>query len=77
MTVWIIAIAMTAATLAALLVPLFRQRGATPDAADYDVEVYKDQLVQTNADYDAGLLTAEQHKGRTYHARGGDGGIHI
>ncbi|MBT5108003.1 MAG: c-type cytochrome biogenesis protein CcmI [Rhodospirillaceae bacterium] len=60
MTVWIIAIAMTAATLAALLVPLFRQRGATPDAADYDVEVYKDQLVQTNADYDAGLLTAEQ-----------------
>ena len=60
MTVWIIAIAMTAATLAALLVPLFRQRADAPDAADYDVEVYKDQLVQANADYDAGLLTVEQ-----------------
>jgi cytochrome c-type biogenesis protein CcmH len=60
MIVWAIAIAMTAATLAVILIPLFRNRGAAPDAAAYDVEVYKDQLNQTNADYDSGLLTAEQ-----------------
>ena len=60
MTVWAIAIAMTAVTLAAILIPLFRNRGAVPDSAAYDAEVYKDQLIQTNADYDSGLLTVEQ-----------------
>ena len=60
MTVWAIAIAMTAVTLAAILIPLFRNRGAAPDSAAYDAEVYKDQLTQTNADYDSGLLTVEQ-----------------
>ena len=60
MTVWAIAIAMTAVTLAAILIPLFRNRGAAPDSAAYDAEVYKDQLIQTNTDYDSGLLTVEQ-----------------
>jgi cytochrome c-type biogenesis protein CcmH len=60
MTVWAIAIAMTAVTLAAILIPLFRNRGEAPDSAAYDAEVYKDQLTQTNADYDSGLLTVEQ-----------------
>ena len=60
MTVWAIAIAMTAVTLAAILIPLFRNRGEAPDSAAYDAEVYKDQLIQTNADYDSGLLTVEQ-----------------
>ncbi len=36
MTVWAIAIAMTAVTLAAILIPLFRNRGEAPDSAAYD-----------------------------------------
>jgi cytochrome c-type biogenesis protein CcmH len=60
MTVWIVAIAMSIVAIAALAIPLLRQRGPGADAAAYDIEVYKDQLDQVGLDYDRGLLTAEQ-----------------
>lgn len=60
MMVWIAVIAMSLAAIAALLVPLLRKRGRDADYADYDIEVYKDQLDQVSQDYDRGLLTAEQ-----------------
>ncbi|MEX2616329.1 MAG: c-type cytochrome biogenesis protein CcmI [Alphaproteobacteria bacterium] len=60
MTVWIIAVFMSLAAIAAVLIPLIRRRGPGEDAAAYDIEVYKDQLDQVGHDYDRGLLTAEQ-----------------
>ncbi|MDA0665087.1 MAG: c-type cytochrome biogenesis protein CcmI, partial [Proteobacteria bacterium] len=60
MTVWIIAVFMCLAAIAAVLIPLIRSRGPGEDAAAYDIEVYKDQLDQVGYDYDRGLLTADQ-----------------
>ena len=60
MTVWIIAIAMSVAATAILLLPLFLRRNRDDDPAAYDVEVYKDQLDQVGQDYDRGLMSAEQ-----------------
>jgi cytochrome c-type biogenesis protein CcmH len=60
MTVWLIAAAMSIAATAVLLIPLLRRRNTVEDPAAYDVEVYKDQLVQVGQDYDRGLLSTEQ-----------------
>ncbi len=60
MTVWVIAAAMSIVGTAIVLIPLFWRRDAGEDAAEYDIEVYKDQLNQVGQDYDRGLLSAEQ-----------------
>ena len=60
MIVWISAIAMSLAAIATVLYPLVKRRGQEADYADYDIEVYKDQLNQVTQDYDRGLLTADQ-----------------
>jgi len=60
MTVWIVVAAMSVAATAALLMPLLLRRHRSADPAEYDIEVYKDQLNQVGQDYDRGLLTAEQ-----------------
>ena len=60
MTVWIVAIAMSAVATACVVLPLLWRRHREDDPAAYDIEVYKDQLNQVGQDYDRGLMSAEQ-----------------
>ena len=56
MIFWISLSLLTLAVVAALLLPLLRRRAGPLDAADYDVEVYRDQLRQIDRDRAAGLI---------------------
>jgi cytochrome c-type biogenesis protein CcmH len=56
MIFWIAVLLLTLAVVAALLLPLLRRRAGPLDAADYDVEVYRDQLRQIDRDHAAGLI---------------------
>ncbi|MGD8809055.1 MAG: c-type cytochrome biogenesis protein CcmI [Gammaproteobacteria bacterium] len=56
MTFWIVAALILLATTAALLWPLLRRRTAMRDAADFDVEVYRDQLRQIDRDLAEGQI---------------------
>ena len=56
MTFWIIAALILLATTAALLWPMLRRRAAPRDAADFDMEVYRDQLRQIDRDHAEGLI---------------------
>jgi len=56
MTFWIIAVPILLAVTAALLWPMLRRRPAPGDAADFDVEVYRDQLRQIDKDHGEGLI---------------------
>ncbi|CCQ75364.1 c-type cytochrome biogenesis protein CcmI [Magnetospira sp. QH-2] len=59
--VWIAAAVMTAASLGMLLWPLIRKRAETnAQRADYDLNVFKDQLAEVDRDEDRGLLSADQ-----------------
>ncbi len=59
--IWILALALTAATLAFLLVPLLRRsQGPVPARAEFDMAVYRDQLAEVDRDLERGLLDAEQ-----------------
>ena len=60
MSFWIIAALMIAASLGALLAPLLRRRGATVDTAEYDIEVYRDQIAELDRDSGRGLLSDEE-----------------
>lgn len=70
MTLWI-AIGALALTVAVLLLrPLLRAAGPTPDAADYDIAVYRDQLAEIERDRSRGALdTAAAEAARTEVAR--------
>lgn len=58
---WIIATLMTVATLGALMFPLMRGRKFnTTRRGDFDITVYKDQLVEVDRDLERGLLSATQ-----------------
>ncbi len=57
MIFWIVAAVMIAGALAALLAPLLRPRGRAVDSADYDIEVYRDQIAELRRDAERGLLT--------------------
>jgi cytochrome c-type biogenesis protein CcmH len=58
--IWIIFAAMTAATIALLLLPLWRSRGQAASRAAYDLTVYKDQLAEVDREVERGTLSADQ-----------------
>lgn len=60
MIFWIVAAVMVLGALAALLAPLLRARGGAVKSADYDLEVYRDQLGELERDTGRGLLTGEE-----------------
>lgn len=56
MIFWIIAVLMMVAVAAALLVPALRRGADDTNAAEFDLEVYRHQLLQLDADKAAGLI---------------------
>lgn len=59
--IWIVFAAMTAATVALLLLPLVRARKQeAPSRAAYDLTVYKDQLAEVGREVERGTLSADQ-----------------
>jgi cytochrome c-type biogenesis protein CcmH len=56
MIFWIIAVLMMLAVAAVLLVPALRRGAEDTDAAEFDLEVYRHQLQQLDADKTAGLI---------------------
>lgn len=60
MTIWIVAIFLTLAAAMALLRPLLRAPAAAENAAAYDREVYKDQLVELERDEARGLISGRE-----------------
>ncbi len=60
---WAAAVLMTAAAIAAVLLPLLRRPGEQgPGRAEYDITVYKDQLVEIERDRERGLLGPDEAK---------------
>ena len=57
MSFWIVAVAMAVAAVAALALPLFRNRAAEVDPAEFDLEVYRDQITELERDCERGVLT--------------------
>lgn len=66
MTIWLIFACMTAAAVAALLIPFLRKLSGPEDSdAEYDRNVYRDQLQELDRDRDRGLIgTAEADAAR-------------
>ncbi len=56
MTFWIIVVLMMLAVAAALLIPALRRGADDADAAEFDLEVYRNQLEQLESDKAAGLI---------------------
>ncbi len=57
MIFWIVAALMTAGAAAALALPLLRKLATGTNAAEYDLEVYRDQLAELERDHDRGVIT--------------------
>lgn len=59
---WIAAAILTLAALTALVFPLARKQGGNgiPERADFDLAVYKDQLLEIDRDMDRGVLSDDQ-----------------
>jgi len=59
---WIAAAVMTLVVLAALLLPLMKRRKDDdgPTRSDFDLTVYKDQLLEIEKDLDRGVLSQDQ-----------------
>ena len=51
---------MTVVALALLVVPLLRRHGAQAARADYDMEIYRDQLGELERDVERGLIGPEE-----------------
>ena len=61
MLFWIVAAAMTAGVVLLIVPPLLKKpRGAGEDRADYDLEVYRDQLNELERDQGRGLISEAQ-----------------
>lgn len=56
MIFWILVGLITIAVLAAMLWPLLRGRARAGHSADYDIEVYRDQLAEVERNLDRGLI---------------------
>ena len=70
MTLWLLLAIMTAVAIGLLIWPLMRRHRPAADRADYDIEVYKDQLAEVERDQARGVLaTAEAEAARTEIAR--------
>lgn len=57
MIFWIIAALMVAGAAAPLALPLLRKQVDGMDAAEYDMEVYRDQLAELERDHSRGVIT--------------------
>lgn len=62
MTFWIFAGGLSALTLAAMLWPLMRPKTQTTLRSSYDVQIYKDQLKEVEADLARGTLSEAEAK---------------
>jgi len=60
MSFWIVVGAMTVAAVAALVLPLFRHRSGDADPAEFDLEVYRDQIAELERDHERGVLTQQE-----------------
>lgn len=60
MLVWLIFAVLTAATLLAVLMPLARGRQAASARAEFDAEIYRDQLRQIDDEAETGVLNPEE-----------------
>ena len=60
MMLWIVLALMLAATLAALLYPLWSAPKPSPARAAYDLAVYRAQLAEVNTDVERGLIAPDQ-----------------
>lgn len=60
MSFWIVAGAIAIAAVAALALPLFRNRIGEADPAEFDLEVYRDQIAELERDCERGVLTQEE-----------------
>lgn len=60
MMFWIVAAGMTAGVVALLAIPLLRPPRAIADRADFDLEVYRDQLAELERDVARGVVSPEQ-----------------
>ncbi len=70
MSFWIVVGAVAVAAVAALALPLFRSRVAEVDPAEFDLEVYRDQIAEVERDCERGVLSqAEMEAARTEIAR--------
>lgn len=70
MSFWIVVGAMAVASVAALALPLFRSRVADTDPAEFDLEVYRDQIAELERDHERGVLSdTEMEAARTEIAR--------
>ncbi|MCH9000367.1 MAG: c-type cytochrome biogenesis protein CcmI [Proteobacteria bacterium] len=66
MALFVILGLMTVAAMALLVVPLLRGHGAIAARADYDIEIYRDQLAELGRDVERGVIDAdEQASART------------
>ncbi len=60
MTFWFVSIALTAASLLAVLLPLLRTRSEEKDDSAFDAEVYRDQLDELDRDIERGVIDKDQ-----------------
>jgi len=60
MMLWLIFAAIIIVVLAMLVFPLLRQQKAPIARIDYDIVVYRDQLIEVDRDIERSLLTSEQ-----------------
>ncbi len=60
MALFVILGLMTVIALALLVVPLLRRQGPLGARADYDIEIYRDQLNELERDVERGLIGAEE-----------------
>lgn len=61
--IWVMMVALALGTALALLLPLIRARGAagaSVEAAEYDLRVYRDQLAEVEKDAERGTLPADE-----------------
>ena len=60
MTLFVILGLMTVVAMALLVPPLVRGYGAAASRADYDMEIYRDQLDELERDVERGVISAEE-----------------
>ena len=60
MTLWIAIIALTVITLAMIALPMLKAGKAKADRADYDIELFKEQLKELEREHQGGLLNDDQ-----------------
>ncbi|MEM8744849.1 MAG: c-type cytochrome biogenesis protein CcmI, partial [Pseudomonadota bacterium] len=66
MVLWVIFAGLASAALVAVLYPFLRSKTVTPDAADFDTAVFKDQLEEIALEEERGVISkAEAEAART------------